>query len=395
MAVQDIARFDVNIFDDSFLENPYPFYRDMRNAGPVVRLDSVDAYCCARYAEVSEVLKNNEVFISGKGIGFNNMINTTFTSSGSILTTDSPNHVVLRKVFNHQFSVRALAPLREFAQTTADALIAKLKSRGRFDGVTDLARVYPVSVVGEFIGLPEEGRERLLEWGEANFNVLGIENERFRNALPSFGACFEFMSWLNEDPERRLREGGMGRALYEAVDRGDLPREQVVPVLGGLLFAGLDTTVASLANAIDLLGRNPGQWEKLKALPTLAPQAFNEVLRMASPVLHFKRVAARDTQIAGVSIEEGANVVVLFASANRDERKYEDPDRFDIERATSDHLAFGHGLHVCAGAALARLEALSILSAMAKYVDRIEIHGSSQHLNNTVRALGALDVTFH
>jgi len=163
-----------------------------------------------------------------------------------------------------------------------------------------------------------------------------------------------------------------------------------------LLSAGLDTTVSALGSAVQLLATNPDQWERLRADPALAGPVFEETIRFESPVQQFFRTAAHDTELAGVEIAEDDRVMVFFGSANRDPRRWEDPDRFDVTRKPSGHLAFGMGIHGCLGQVVARAEGEVLLAALARKVGGIELDGEPQrHLNNAVRRLASLPMTFH
>ncbi|TAI61345.1 cytochrome P450 [Bradyrhizobium sp. Leo170] len=303
----------------------------------------------------------------------------------SISFVDLPDHTSLRNALGDRLSPKGMNEIQSRVQAEANALVNAVKQRGKFDGVRDFAGVFPLKIVGELIGLPTEGRNRLLAWGDANFNVMGPQNDRYERSLPVFLECFEYIKWLDQDPSR-LRNGSLGSALYEAADKGIIRRDQCHPLMAAYLVAGIDTTISSIANALDLFGQNPDQWQKLRERPAMVGRAYNEILRIESPALGFKRVTRVATELAGVALPEGASVVVLYASANRDERKCADPDRFDIGRHAADHVAFGHGLHVCAGRMLARLEASAILTAMAEQVEGIEVGGRTRHLNNTVHS---------
>ena len=163
-----------------------------------------------------------------------------------------------------------------------------------------------------------------------------------------------------------------------------------------LLSAGLDTTVSALGSAVHLLATNPDQWERLRADSSLARAVFEETIRLESPVQQFFRTAAHDTELAGVQIAQDDRVMLFFGSANRDPRSWEDPDRFDVTRKPSGHLAFGMGIHGCLGQVVARTEGETLFVALARKVEHIELAGEPQrHLNNSVRRLASLPVTFH
>jgi cytochrome P450 len=185
----------------------------------------------------------------------------------------------------------------------------------------------------------------------------------------------------------------MGRAIFQAADDGRIRHDSCIPLLSAYAAAGLDTTINTIANAVHLFATHPDQWDLVRADPGLVPSALNEVLRYESPVQVFGRRTTRAAETEdGITIEAGAQVLVLYGSGNRDERHYPEPDRFDVTRNPSDHLSFGYGTHACAGQALARIEAQSIIRALAKRARRIHIGRPTRHLNNTVRGLATLPV---
>jgi cytochrome P450 len=392
MELRELPRTDIDLFSDDVIRDPYPAYRDLRDAGPVVWSNRLDVALLPRYSEVREVLGDHGRYVSSKGVGFNEILNQAFI--GTIIQSDLPDHTALRSALGERLSPVTLRSRQADVQQVADELVQRLRGR-EIDGVADLARVLPLTIVADMVGIPQEGRDKLLAWGDANFNVMGPRNERFDRSLPVFQECFGYIQWLHEDPENRLRRDGLGYALYEAADRGVIRRDQCPALMAAYLVAGVDTTIASIGFALKWLGLHPDQFALLRAEPALATRAYNEVLRIESPAQGFVRVASSDTELAGVKIPGGTALAVLYASANRDERKFPDPERFDIRRQAGDHLAFGFGLHVCAGQALARLEATAVLTALARQVERIEIGAAVPHLNNTVRGLERLQLVLH
>jgi cytochrome P450 len=189
----------------------------------------------------------------------------------------------------------------------------------------------------------------------------------------------------------QLPEGSMAAGILEAVERGDISPAQCPMAVIDYLGPSLDTTISGLGNAIWLFSSYPEQWARLREEPSRVKQAFDEVLRLESPISGFTRVATREVQIGGVTLPAGARVLVSFASANRDERHWKDPERFDIERSTASHVAFGFGEHACAGMGLARMEASELLTALAARVERLEPAGPPvRKLNNLIRSFTSL-----
>jgi cytochrome P450 len=282
--------------------------------------------------------------------------------------------------------------MKEQVTAAADALVAQLVGRGSFDAVADLARALPLSIVPDFIGWPQEGREHLLRWAGANFDSFGPINERVERALPQCGEMAAFGAEIVRTGN--VLPGSLGAGVLAARDRGEVTTEQTMMLMLDYLAPSLDTTISAVGSAIWLFGEHPDQWDRIREDPKLIPNAVNEVVRYESPISSFGRLVVRDTEVDGVPIPAGSRVVVSYASANRDERKWQAPDVFDVTRKDAVHqLGFGYGEHGCAGQALARMETESILTALARTVTRFDLGTPERALNNLIRALGALPVT--
>jgi cytochrome P450 len=379
---------DVDLFDDAVLRDPYPAYAELRRLGPVVRMTRHGFLAVARYADVRAVLNDQEHFVSGQGVGFNDQFNHVRASS--IIASDEPRHTVLRDVLGERLGPRALRGVEQLVRQRASELVADAVARGSFDAVQEFAEIFPVQVVGELIGLPAGERQHLLRWANGAFNAFGPPGERTSAGLADIAEQFEYIRTVAT--RENLAPGSMGAAIYEAADRGAIPEEYCLPLLSAYLTAGMDTTVNALAAMLWLLGTHPESWRELQQDPSLAPSVVNEVLRIEAPAQLFARVAAEGAQVAGVPVEAGQRVAVLYASGNRDETQYPDPDRFDIRRNPAGHLAFGSGPHVCAGQHLAKLELRAVLDALVAQVDAIEAAEPVRKLNNVLRGLVRLPV---
>jgi cytochrome P450 len=382
-------QFDVDLFSDANLTEPYPIYERLRAAGPVVYLSAIDAYALARYDDVRAGLGDHATFISGRGVGLSAEGNAT--RKGVIIASDNPLHDQLRSVLSERLSPRAMNAIKADIARKADALVAEVVARTPFDAVTDLAQSFPLTIVADLIGLPAADRKRLLEWADAGFNLWGPRNERQQRALPVWAGLVEYIS--TQATREKLAPGSMGAAIYEAADRGDIALEQCPQLFVSYLVAGVDTTINAIGNAIALFAEFPDQWDMLRENPALIPSAFEEVLRIDAPLQLVRRWCVRDVEIGGTLIPAESDVVMIYASGNHDERKYPGPARFDVTRNPVDHLSFGYGLHGCAGQALARLEAHSIFRSLAARVRRFEIGTPVRRLNNVMRGLEHLPVS--
>lgn len=314
-------------------------------------------------------------------------------TQGSVLASDDPLHGRLKAVLMDQFSPRALVPVKAGIQKQADALVDALVDIGPFDAVKQLTQAFPLSVVCDMIGIPEEDRHRLLPWASALFECFGPRNRRCLAAEGTVHEAFRYA--FSPDLPSRLLPGSAGAAIFEAVAQGRLAPQEGPTLMMSYLAAALDTTIASLQHLLYYFGQDESEWRKLRASPGLIPGAYNETLRLGTPVRGFCRVLASPYELGGIKLDEGSRVLLLFAAANRDPRVWKDPDRFDISRSESTHLSFGHGVHLCAGAALARLEAHCMLDALVRKVSNIEILFSAVAPNNLIQTYGDLKVALH
>jgi cytochrome P450 len=382
--------YEADIYEDDALLEPYEHYRALRALGPAVWLERHGAFAVARHDDARAVLMDTDTFRSAGGIALNEPANQAIL--GCTLASDGDLHAHLRKVVAHRLTPRALRPMRELVTERADELVAGLVQRGSFDAVADLARALPLSIVPDFIGWPQEGREHLLEWAAANFDSFGPMNDRTEQAMPRCGEMAAYGAEIVRTGN--VLPGSLGAGVLEARDRGDISTEQTMMLMLDYLAPSLDTTISAVGSAVWLFGRHPDQWDRVRADPRLVANAVNEVVRFESPIRAFGRLAESDTEIGGVAVPAGSRVLVIYASANRDERRFERPDEFDVTRSDAVYqLGFGLGEHGCAGQGLARMEAESLLAALARSVTRFHLGPPERALNNLIRAFATLPVT--
>jgi cytochrome P450 len=386
-----IPTYDVDLFADDALAEPYEHYRRLRDLGPVVWLSVHNIFAVTRFADVRAVLDNPDVFCSGQGVGFNDLINAI--GQGTTLMSDGEQHRRLREVILRPMTPKSLAQLRPTAQALANDLADQLVVRREFDAVSDLAEVLPATWVPELLGWPDDARDRLIYWGSANFDAIGPPNARSEAA----GAgLMEMATYAVHLAQTELPKGSMAAGILAAAARGDIDEAQCPFAIIDYLAPSLDTTISALGNAIWLFATNPEQWQLLREDHDRVKHAFNEALRMETPISSFTRVATRTTEIDGVEVPAGARVMVSYASANRDERHWVDADTFDITRNSAGQVGFGYGEHACAGMGLARLEGAAVLGALVERVERFELTAPPvRKLNNLIRSFASLPVVIH
>ncbi len=379
-------------FSTEFLSDPYPFHEQLREAGPVVWLERYQCWAMARHDEVHATLTDWQTFCSSAGAGLSNFRKETpWRPPSLLLETDPPLHTRTRGVLTRVLSAAALRKQRDPFQREAEALADRLVARGRFDAVKDLAEAYPLKVFPDALGLSSEGRENLLPYGNMVFTAFGPRNALFAEAMANADPVREWI--MAQCARKALAPDGLGAQVYAAVDAGELTEEEAPIVVRSFLSAGLDTTVNALGAAIHCFARFPDQWQALRDKPSLARAAFEEVIRFESPVQIFFRTTTRPVDVAGVRLGDNDKVLLFLAAANRDPRRWENPDTFDITRRAAGHVGFGAGIHECVGQAVARLEAELVFAALAKRVAAFEIVGEpKRRFNNTLRGLASLPV---
>jgi cytochrome P450 len=373
-----------------FLSDPHSFHAEIRDAGPVVWLERYGVWAMARHKEVHAALGDWQTFCSSAGVGLSDYRREKpWHVPSIILEVDPPMHTRTRAVLTNVLTRRALQSLRYMFDLEAQALVERLVVRAEFDGMKDLAEIYPLKVFGDAIGLPPDGRENLMLYGSLRFNAFGPRNQLFEEAMASAPPIIEWVSSLCN--RSALAPDGLGAQIFAAADKGEITQEEAKLLFRAFLSAGGDTTVAGIGAALYHCARNPDQWEALTADLSLAGGAFQETIRIEPPVQAFFRATTRDVDVGGVLVPEGAKVMLFLASANRDPRRWENADRFDIRRNTTGHVGFGAGIHSCVGQMIARMEGESILTALAHKVKSMRLLGEpKRRLNNTVHAWSSM-----
>jgi cytochrome P450 len=369
------------------LIDPYPTYAALRGLGAVVYLPANDVYALTRYDAIRDALGDPATFSSVKAIGFNPGVNEAL--QGTSLASDPPTHTQLRATLSANLTPRALRGLGSQIDEKADVLVSKLATDGGFEAIDDLARAFPLEIVADLIGFTGEVKANMLRWGQAAMQVIGPMNQR---TMENFEIAGELYAWCSTVTAEDLTEGSIGRGIFDAQSRGEIPEGAAGNIIHQYLGAGVDTTIASIGNIIALFGRHPEQFELVRQDPSLVPAAFAEVLRYWPPIHAWGRKTTRDVEIDGALVPAGAQIAILFGAGNRDERHYSDADTFDVKRNPVDHLSFGYGPHGCAGQGLARMEGHAVISALAKHVQSFRLGDEVRVPSNVTRSIEELDV---
>ncbi len=364
-------------------------YEEIRNAAAAVWLERYDMWAISRFDDVRSALRADSTLLSGQGVAMNPALNGTGTTNS--LVSDGDEHRALRSAVMKPMMPSALRDIRERMQQMSDELVDRLLGEDSFDGMSDFSHYLPVSMVSVLVGLPEQGRERMLDWAAASFNALGPMNERAQAAMPDLIDGIGYIVGLDRN---ELHSDGWAAGLYQAADEGLIDTDKAQLLVFDYVAPSLDTTILGTGHMLHQLGRNPEQYDKLRNDPTLIMGAVHEALRIGTPVRAFTRLADTDYEAGDVFIPAGDRVVILYAAANHDERRYPDPEVFDIERDAKDHVAFGTGVHRCAGAHLAQLEMECLLDSMVRKVTTIEVDDPTPFPSNMLAGFASFRASF-
>lgn len=382
-------------FSAENLANPHPLHEQLRETGAVIYFERYDLWGMARYEQVSAALRDWKNFSSSAGVGLSDFrTEPPWRPPSLLLESDPPMHTRAREVLGPILSPRRLQADQVHAEHEARALVEHLVEIGTFDAVRQLAQTYTLKVFGDAVGLSEAGREHLLRYSDLVFNSFGPRNQLFEDSMASAPAL---QKWISDNCKREaLRSGSLGAQIWARADEGSISEEWAALLVRSLLTAGLDPTVNGITAALSGLAASPDQWRLLRADPSLAAQAYEEAVRWGSPIQTFFRTTTHDVEVAGVRIPAEKKVLLFLGSANRDPRRWTNPDQFDITRNSLGHVGFGMGIHRCIGQAVTRMQATTILGALARRVERIEMAGQPRRrLSNTLLAWQSLPVTVY
>ena len=380
----------VDPFSHAFLRDPYPHHQGLREAGPVVWLEQYGIWAMARHQEVRDALTDWQTYCSSAGVGLSDFRKEPpWRPPSIILEADPPLHTRTRAVLTRILSPAAINILRATFEREAELLVARLVEQREFDGIKELAEAYSLKVFPDAVGISGDGRENLLPYGSMVFNSFGPRNDLFNHAMANAGPVRDWI--MSKCSRAALAPGGLGMQIFEAVDSGELTEPEAGMLVRSFLSAGVDTTVYGLGNALHCFAGHPDQWTIVRENPNLIRGAFEEVLRFEAPVQTFFRTTTRNVDVADVRMGDGEKVLLFLAAANRDPRRWDKPDTFDVRRRATGHMTFGTGIHGCVGQAVARLESEAIFAALARRVASFELTGvPEQRLNNTLRGLDTL-----
>ena len=394
------------IADPAVRADPVAFTEELRAQGPIVRcrvlLITVD------HKIVNDVLRSDDFHVIAQGSNLPKPLQwvANRTKTGllhpleppSMLSVEPPDHTRYRKLVSSVFTPRAVAALRDRVSDTASKLLDNL---GDDPGVVDIVHEYcsqlPVSIIGDILGVPEEARPRILEFGElaAPSLDIGLTWPQYKRVYRGIEG---FNHWLSNHLHELRRNPGddlMSQIIRASDDGPQLSHKELLATAGLVLAAGFETTVNLLGNGIRLLLETPEHLATLAERPELWPTTVEEILRLDSPVQLSARMAGKDTEIAGTVVRRGEGIILYLAGANRDPKVFEDPHRFDIERENAGkHLSFSGGRHFCLGAALARAEGeVGLRTFFERFPDAQLAGGGTRRDTRVLRGWSSLPIS--
>jgi cytochrome P450 len=374
-----ISKVDFDPFSEDYFNDPHETYRRLRDEAPVYYSEKYNFYALSRHRDVAAAFKDFETFSSADGITLADFQEDRPPQAPSIIMMDPPDHRQLRSLVNKVFTPRAIHAQEPLVRRLVSHYLSEADP-ARFDAVADFAALFPVEVITTMLGVPEEHHQNIRHWldiqltrvpGELGVSQAGLD-AAIQTAMVYFGVIGDRRAQPRDDMISRLiateveREDGGSKTL------DDIEIAGFATLLGG---AGAETVTKLVGAAVVLFSRHPEQWAQLLADRSAIPAAVEEVLRYAAPAQYAMRSARRDVELHGTTIPAGSPVMLIEASANRDERAFTDADRFDINRDRSEaqNLGLGYGIHSCLGAALARMESAIAIEHLLDFMPDYEV----------------------
>jgi len=402
MGGDTVALDEIDLVDpDSYVERvPFEWFAFLRREHPVSWHDEPPPnhgfWAVTRYDDLVTVHMDWETYSSEVGaVALEELDEEQLRIRKTLLETDPPRHRELRNVCNKRFSARAVGGYEDFIRDVARRVLDRALEKEEFDFVPEISRELPIRFLCAIFTVPQEDAPRLIEWGDALIGnqdpeysaavVDQVDTEAFKYLQFRSPIAQKVFDYAAEQRDLCLDEprDDVITALSVAQSEGILSEREFQNYFALLLIAGNETTRHTISHGMLALMENPEQMRRLKDDPSLMPTAVEEVLRWATPVLHFRRTATRDTELGGIKIRKGDKVVTWYISANRDGEAFPDPDRFDITRQPNEHVTFGPGgPHFCLGAHLARLETRILFEELLPRLDSIELTGPVERMRS-------------
>jgi cytochrome P450 len=379
------VRHDYNPLAPDQLANPYPLMAAARRDTPIFYAPSFNLYVVTRYQDIWTVLREPQTFSSAQSTAVRTtltpkaaaMLQEAIAEVDTLVTNDPPSHTRFRGLLSKAFTPRRVAEREGQVREVANALVDRFIGAGSADIVWQFAYPLPMRIIASILGVPDRDLDTFKKWSDHAVLRLST-NLTEEQEVACISSLIEFQRYFGAmiEERRQAPRDDMLTDLVNARLEGEAPLTlpEMLSVLQQLLVAGNETTTNLIGNAVGLFLAHPDRWRAVCADPSLAANAIEEVLRMEAPVQGLFRTTTRPVELGGVQLPAGAQLQLLYASGNRDETEFPDPDAFDIHRANArNHLSFGGGVHFCIGASLARLEGRIALETLAQRVPTLRL----------------------
>ncbi len=383
-------------YDVGIAEDPYPVYRRLRQEVPLYYNAPHDFYAVSRHIEVERVLLDNGTFVSGKG-GILELIRSGIElPPGVFIFEDPPAHTIHRRLMSRVFSPRRVAELEAKVRGFCAQCLDPLVGTGGFDIIAELAAQVPMKTISMLLGIPDSDQEAIRDHADANLRTeAGQPMKVSAEGLLSGEVFAHYIDWRAAHPADDLMTDLLqAEFVDETGTRRKMERPELLTYLEVISGAGNETTNRLIGWTAKVLADHPQERKAVVEDRSLIPNTIEEILRFEPPAHHMARVAARDVEILGQVLPEGSVLIVLIGSANRDDARHIEGDRFDVRRAMGQTLTFGQGIHFCLGAALARLEGRVVLDELLRRFPEwdVDLSGASLSSTSTVRGWQTLPV---
>jgi cholest-4-en-3-one 26-monooxygenase len=387
---------------EAFAEGvPHAFFRRLRAESPVVFLPESKGgpgfWAVTRHRDVVHVSKHPEVFVSSQGSNIEDQTGEQLARLQTILINmDPPRHAKLRGLVSRGFTPRRIHALRGHLRALARRIVDQVAAKGECEFVSQVAAELPLRAICELLGVPQDDRHVLFDLSN---RLIGFDDPEFQttpeDAERAAAEMWAYAHRLGDARRARPADDLVSHLVGAEVDGRRLGPMEFENFFLLLAVAGNETTRNAIAGGLLALLEHRDQWERLRRDPGLLDSGVDEIVRWVSPVLHFRRTAARDTELGGVEIEAGQKVVMWYASANRDEQVFEHPDVFDVGRRPNPHLGFGIGEHFCLGSHLAKLEMRCLFEELLRRLPDLEVAAPPRRLrSNFIHGIKELRVRF-
>ncbi|WP_068270596.1 cytochrome P450 [Aldersonia kunmingensis] len=396
-----ISKVNFDPFSEDYFNDPHETYRRLRDEAPLFYSEQYDFYALSRHEDVAAAFKDFETFSSADGITLADFQEDRPPNQPSIIMMDPPDHRQLRSLVNKVFTPRAIQAQEPLVRQLVGHYLSQVDPAG-FDAVADFSALFPVEVITTMLGVPEEHHQNIRTWldvsltrqpGEIGVSQAGLD-AMIQTAMVYFGVIGDRRAEPRDDMISRLISTEVERDDGGSKTLDDIEIAGFATLLGG---AGAETVTKLVGSAVVLFARHPDQWAQLLADRSLIPSAIEEVLRYAAPAQYAMRSTRRDVELHGTTIPAGKPVMLIEASANRDERAFTDADRFDIsrDRSQAQNLGFGYGIHSCLGAALARMESAIAFEHLLDFMPEYEVDFDNLRRVNMTSVAGYSNVPVH